>query len=329
MRSNRARARVLLVALVSAIGLVGLLVWPAPEAAMAADTDGDGLSDDFEQAIGTDPNVSDSDGDGLSDFEEIFGTGTDPLEPDTDGDGTDDDVDSDPLGGDTYPGGAEDADGNYTPGDSPKEARTGVSPVEGVGIYVHNGEFVFRQPLLRVRGRRMDMAFTITYRSQIEHDGIVGHNWFLFPEIREQGSGDVDYLSDGVRYTFDKDTEDANEVTYDSPAGFAGTLVKDKTSDEWELTFPNGYTEVFNADDTDEDIPEGGITSRGYPDRWNVSISFTWSDEQITTVTDDRGKTYSLDYYDVGVIQEPDVRTSHIVDVHYANRYYDCFSRAD
>src|SRR6266508_4426713 len=76
------------------------------------DSDGDGLTDDFEQRVlGTDPNKAYTDGDGLNDLRERdFGTnplradsdrdglndgreviiGTNPQAPDTDGDGTDD-----------------------------------------------------------------------------------------------------------------------------------------------------------------------------------------------------------------------------------------------
>ncbi|HMO52520.1 MAG TPA: hypothetical protein PKE26_09045 [Kiritimatiellia bacterium] len=52
-----------------------------------ADSDGDGLSDLYEQAIGLNPNSSDSDNDGVSDWDEIFLYGTDPLSDDSDGDG--------------------------------------------------------------------------------------------------------------------------------------------------------------------------------------------------------------------------------------------------
>jgi len=57
------------------------------------DTDRDGLSDEVEASLGTDPNNSDSDGDGFSDGEEVNGTYgwvTDPLSSDTDGDGISD-----------------------------------------------------------------------------------------------------------------------------------------------------------------------------------------------------------------------------------------------
>ena len=50
------------------------------------DTDGDGISDEDELALGTDPSLADSDGDGLNDDEEVA-LGTDPLVQDSDGDG--------------------------------------------------------------------------------------------------------------------------------------------------------------------------------------------------------------------------------------------------
>jgi hypothetical protein len=55
-----------------------------------ADTDGDGLMDGDEVAIGTDPNNQDTDGDGLSDNDEVSLYGTDPTNDDTDGDGVSD-----------------------------------------------------------------------------------------------------------------------------------------------------------------------------------------------------------------------------------------------
>ena len=53
------------------------------------DSDNDGLTDEEEAEIGTDPFNPDTDGDGLTDWEELE-IGSDPLDPDTDNDGLDD-----------------------------------------------------------------------------------------------------------------------------------------------------------------------------------------------------------------------------------------------
>ena len=54
------------------------------------DPDGDGLTNLTEREIGTDPLAADTDGDGLTDGEETTRTHTDLLKSDTDGDGVDD-----------------------------------------------------------------------------------------------------------------------------------------------------------------------------------------------------------------------------------------------
>jgi|GEM_PF-3858670 hypothetical protein len=54
------------------------------------DTDSDGLSDERERELGTDPNNVDTDGDGLIDKSEVDIYKTDPNNSDTDGDGYED-----------------------------------------------------------------------------------------------------------------------------------------------------------------------------------------------------------------------------------------------
>jgi hypothetical protein len=56
----------------------------------APDCDGDGLTDDEETALGTDPSNPDSDWDGLEDGDEVHVYSTDPMEDDSDGDGMSD-----------------------------------------------------------------------------------------------------------------------------------------------------------------------------------------------------------------------------------------------
>jgi len=50
----------------------------------AKDSDKDGLSDDIEMSLGTNPFKADTDGDGVSDYDEINKTHTSPLSSDTD-----------------------------------------------------------------------------------------------------------------------------------------------------------------------------------------------------------------------------------------------------
>jgi len=63
---------------------------PAGQTLPQLDSDGDGLSDDREGFIGSNPFETDTDGDGLSDFEEIVEFLTSPTNPDTDSDQLDD-----------------------------------------------------------------------------------------------------------------------------------------------------------------------------------------------------------------------------------------------
>ncbi|NLB54601.1 MAG: OmpA family protein [Lentisphaerae bacterium] len=79
----------------------------------ALDSDGDGLPDDFERKIGTDPFNPDTDGDGLTDWEEFVVYFTDPCRADTDYDGLTDGEEilaykTDPHNRDTDGGGVAD-----------------------------------------------------------------------------------------------------------------------------------------------------------------------------------------------------------------------------
>lgn len=63
---------------------------PTPTATTSSeeiDSDADGLSDELETTIGTDPSLPDSDADGVSDSDEVDFYGTDALDADTDHDG--------------------------------------------------------------------------------------------------------------------------------------------------------------------------------------------------------------------------------------------------
>ncbi len=96
----------------------------------AGDADGDGLGDDEEALLGTDPNNADTDGDGLDDGVETGGANpTDPTLADTDGDG--------------LPDGVEDANGDGARGpletDPNDPDSDGDSLVDGAEDLNRNG----------------------------------------------------------------------------------------------------------------------------------------------------------------------------------------------
>jgi len=63
------------------------VVLPTNSVNYPVDSDQDGLSDEEEKSLGTNPNSSDTDSDGLSDRDEVKIYKTDPNNPDSDGDG--------------------------------------------------------------------------------------------------------------------------------------------------------------------------------------------------------------------------------------------------
>jgi formylglycine-generating enzyme required for sulfatase activity len=114
------------------------------------DFDADGLDDRDELILGTDPTNPDTDGDGLSDGDEVNEHGTNPLEPDTDGDGLDDGDEvgehgTDPLvpdtDGDGFPDGEEVARGT-APLDRSSFPKTTIADTFGSGANEFTIDFV-------------------------------------------------------------------------------------------------------------------------------------------------------------------------------------------
>jgi uncharacterized membrane protein YgcG len=110
------------------------------------DTDQDGLSDGDEVKIyGSNPLSMDTDGDGLPDYNEVMQHGTDPTKPDTDGDGINDhdelNFGTAPLNPDTDGDRLKDGDEVYVHGSNPLVVDTdqdGLSDGDEVNLYGSN-----------------------------------------------------------------------------------------------------------------------------------------------------------------------------------------------
>ncbi|VTR75280.1 Leukotoxin [Cellulomonas hominis] len=131
---------------------------PTPETPVdpEADTDGDGVPDALELALGTSPTGADSDGDGLADADEFL-TGTDPLTADTDDDGVADGLDdadgdgvadADEIRAGTHPG-RSDTDGDGL--EDGAETAGGTDPLrvdsDGDSVGDHDEQLVGADPL--------------------------------------------------------------------------------------------------------------------------------------------------------------------------------------
>lgn len=119
------------------------------EVELPADSDGDGLTDEQETALGTSPNNPDSDGDGLSDGDEVNTYQTDPLNADSDGDGLSDgaevnqhgtspllvDTDGDTFGdAEEVAAGSNPSQGNDTPAGAIPPDPGSVAPPLAAGV---------------------------------------------------------------------------------------------------------------------------------------------------------------------------------------------------
>jgi hypothetical protein len=103
------------------------------------DSDGDGLTDEVEAQLGTDPNDPDSDDDGLTDGDEVHQHGTDPKNADTDGDGFSDK--------DEVDGGSDPKDGQSTPVPPPDPATVAPPVDETVATDIFaSTEFLYTGP---------------------------------------------------------------------------------------------------------------------------------------------------------------------------------------
>jgi RHS repeat-associated protein len=223
------------------LGLAVLVVSLLPSAAVLAqgqDSDGDGLPDDLEAAIGTDPNLPDTDGDSWLDGPEVFLHGTSPLLDDTDFDGEIDSTDGNPLdNGSSADGGTEPDyvhDANVT-----HENFAGTIPFDGVGktINLQSGEFRYGLSCdfgPSIMGRA---SIDLVYRSGVTCDTAWGSNWFSSVDhwIRLQHDCDIEVYWFGRKGVFDEVSGN-----YTAPDGWPFRLTHDPQNGEYHLTAIRG-----------------------------------------------------------------------------------------
>ncbi len=222
------------------------------------DSDGDGLTDAEEAALGTDPNNPDTDGDGLSDGDEVLVHDTDPLDADTDGDGLSDGDEitiysCNPLDADTDADGLSDGDEvtiHLTDPANSDSDNDGLSDGDEINTYG-----------------------TDPLNGDSDNDGLSDGDEVLVHGTNPlNGDSDNDGLSDGDEIntygtdplTGDSDNDglsDGEEVNTYGTDPLTGDSDNDGLSDGDEVTVHG--TDPLDADSDDDGVTDGAEIAHG------------------------------------------------------------------
>lgn len=202
------------------------------------DTDRDGLTDEVEATLGTDPTLVDSDGDFLGDGEEVLLRGTDPLKTDTDGDQV---SDNNEVANGTNPH-SFDTDGDGL--DDKVDPYPWRADGDGDGLV----DVIDPSPLLRDAdgGGASDKA---------EIDA--GTDPLAPGDDRPSIDSDHDFLTDADEFAlgtdpFDPDTD--NDLTLDGlEAGKCDPLILDTDSDHIKDSVERAQGSICDQADSDHD----------------------------------------------------------------------------
>jgi Domain of unknown function (DUF6531) len=123
------------------------------------------------------------------------------------------------------------------------------NPSQGIGdaapgTLLHSGEMTLTATDFVLRGRRFEVAFTRTYRSQTVGAGPLGPGWdhVYNQSLRELGNGDVDFSDGRGRSELFKHQQDG---TYEAPPGRFVSL--EKVSTGWVMIEPGGERRRFDT----------------------------------------------------------------------------------
>jgi RHS repeat-associated protein len=253
--------------------------------AWATDTDGDGLSDSFEAAYGTNAHSSDTDGDSLDDYTEIFVDGTDPTMADTDGDGDSDGYEiahaTDPLDPGTTLDGANWFSGTTVPSTA-DAAIAGTTPMDGSGVNVVNGHLTYSLGTGSAKGVGLPYGFLLFYNSGWDYDGPFGENWatYLSGTATTGGGGSVTIWQP----PYQPETFTLSGGSYDPPTGSVHTLVNVGGVYQW--TDPGGLQYQYTS---------GKISA--IQDRFGNTRTINYTTGVAVSETDSRGQTQTYAYY--------------------------------
>jgi RHS repeat-associated protein len=177
--------------------------------------------------------------------------------------------------------------------DIPGGSTTGSSEDTGDGsVYLHDGESRQQGLGLTIPGRGIDWSFTPTYRSGIQVDGSLGHNW--------------DFTDD--RQLRVVNAEDLTEIQSSFPMAHVGDVVRLDGADRADIyvhnsdgsyTSPNGFFTrlVLNGDGTYSERDQGGTI-------WTYNAADKTGLSSLSSESDRYGDTLRYQYNSVGELSQ-------------------------
>jgi len=264
---------------------------PDDDVVGARDSDGDGLGDETEETIGTDPNDPDTDGDGIADGVEVVGGNrTDPTNADTDGDGIADGVEDanrngrkdadetdpsdDDTDGDGLADGLEDANRDGQRGEGETDPRLPDTDRDGLPDGVEDTD----------RSGSTEPGETDPLDPDSDNDDLLdgvedvnrnarvddGETDPLDPDTDDGGEPDGSEV-DGGRNPVDDPSDDVAEDTdgdglSDANEEILGTDPGDPDTDDDGLSDgaeARGETDPLDPDSDDDELTDGNEVARG------------------------------------------------------------------
>ncbi|MCC6575131.1 MAG: DUF4347 domain-containing protein, partial [Planctomycetes bacterium] len=167
--------------------------------------------------------------------------------------------------------------------------------IGGVNVFLVNGAFFKSETDIATRGRMMGISWSRFYRSDISYNGPLGNKWVghYYQRAAFSGGNVLWCTPDGRTETFT-----ANGGNFDAPAGVYVKATRETTHGTITLTDRHGFTCVFNAQ---------GRLWKCIDRNGNASVCTYNYAGQLTTITDDRAKTYNIIYHAhgrVSVVQD-------------------------
>lgn len=165
---------------------------------------------------------------------------------------------------------------------------------ETVGVILHSGEFFYTAENLRIPGRHLDWGFRRTYRSQVNYDGPLGHNWEfdLNARLTPLGSDVRFYNGAGHEDIFGR----VSSTRFDSPRGRYGMLIENPDG-SFSMRSPHGTIRNFHPFDGSN--VQGALESIEHRKGDRISLLY---DHQglLTTAVDSLGRSVDFAYDDAG-----------------------------